>query len=90
MSKNKEPKNEEPKKPRTRRLSGWNLVDDRNWEERMAEIRANRPESTPPQTLKLPVMECDPDCPICHGDASYVDQQDITIQCPNAWQKVGG
>lgn len=77
---------------KNRRLKGWNLVDDANWEERKAEMMKDRPGSHPPhkQTLKLPVMECDPDCPICHGATFYVDQQEITLECPNARRKMEG
>ena len=77
------------------RLKGWHLIDDKNWEERLAEIKNERPGLTykptaQPSTLKPPIDECDPDCPICHGNAFYIDSQEHAIECPNARRRLNG
>lgn len=79
------------------RLRGWNLTKDELWKERLKEIRTSRPELTNPmaptphkETLPSPITECDPDCPICHGKAFYVDSQEFAIECPNARRKLNG
>lgn len=79
---------------KNRRLSGWNLVDDDNWKERLKEIAGNRPVAPyvqrHEQTLPSPLDECNPDCPICHGKAFYIDSQECAIECPNARRKLNG
>jgi hypothetical protein len=84
------------------RLGGWNLNDDKNWKERLDQIKNNRPGSstaspsapapvTPPSdTLRLPTYVCDPWCPICKGETFYIDSQEHAIACPNARKVSGG
>lgn len=76
-----------------RMAGGW-LSDDEKWKERLKEMQSQRPskansEDGYKETLKLPVVECDPDCLICHGNSFYITAQEIAIECPNARKKKG-
>lgn len=80
-----------------KRLKGWNLIDDKNWKERMEQIKNRHPSpqsdqgSAPSEsTLRAPIAECDPNCVICRGNAFYIDSQDFAVECPNARRKLSG
>lgn len=76
------------------RLSGWNLLKDQNWQERLEQIKNGHPGPAYVQphkeTLPSPIASCDPDCTICQGKAFYIDSQECAIECPNARRKLSG